>query len=336
MRYIVLFIRTASLDDSASHIRNDSLKKIVLIVLGSMLCLFVLIVAITAYRAQRADYGWNPAVAKPAYTDRHPLVVIDQAHNNASTAGWSNRYWPLARLLRKDGYDVRKGTRLFSQGTLDSIEVLIIVNASGAPKPQFLGINIPIETDKRREDPAFADDEIRVVRDWVERGGSLLLIADHAPFGAASAALAEAFGVTMHQGFVEVPDELSDPLLFSEENGRLGTHAILSGDSPEAAVRRVMTFTGQSLGGPADAAILLKLPESALEYAEGGEQLVPEAAGAAQGLALERGKGRVVVLGEAGMLTAQVADGEPFGMNIPGNDNRQLALNILHWLSRKL
>jgi hypothetical protein len=59
------------------------------------------------------------------------------------------------------------------------------------------------------------------------------------------------------------------------------------------------------------------------------------AAGRAQGVALELGKGRVVVLAEAAMMTAQVGqDGHPFGMNVPGNDDRQLAVNILHWLSR--
>jgi hypothetical protein len=51
------------------------------------------------------------------------------------------------------------------------------------------------------------------------------------------------------------------------------------------------------------------------------------------------GKGRVVVLGEAGMLSAQMIrypDGREmrFGMNMPGNDNRQFALNVAHWLSR--
>jgi len=35
------------------------------------------------------------------------------------------------------------------------------------------------------------------------------------------------------------------------------------------------------------------------------------------------------------MLTAQVARGAKFGMNSPGNDNRQLALNIMHWLSNE-
>ncbi|MGP0065576.1 MAG: twin-arginine translocation signal domain-containing protein [Isosphaeraceae bacterium] len=54
------------------------------------------------------------------------------------------------------------------------------------------------------------------------------------------------------------------------------------------------------------------------------------AAGRAQGLAFAFGKGRVVVLGEA----AQIAGaGRQMGMNVPGIDNRQMALNILHWLS---
>ena len=50
------------------------------------------------------------------------------------------------------------------------------------------------------------------------------------------------------------------------------------------------------------------------------------------------GKGRVVVLGEAAMLSAQVTgpDKSPMGMNAPGNDNKQVALNIMHWLSGAL
>jgi hypothetical protein len=310
--------------------------KYFLIGLSSILVLLIVIVGITVYRAQRADYGWDPAVAAPMFKGAHPRVVIDQAHNNASTAGWTSRYWPVARLLGNDGYDVRKGKTVFSDGSLDSTQVLIIANASGAPKPQILGINLPISTDRKREDPAFADDEIQMVRSWVERGGSLLLIADHAPFGAASADMAAAFGVTMHMGFLEVPNELSDPLLFSDNNNRLGHHVIISGDNPETAVHRVMTFTGQSLDGPSNAINILILPDSAVEYVPVGDSLAPQRAGKSQGLAFEYGRGRVVVLGEAAMLTAQVSEGEPFGMNLPGNDNRRLALNILHWLSHRL
>lgn len=53
------------------------------------------------------------------------------------------------------------------------------------------------------------------------------------------------------------------------------------------------------------------------------------------------GRGRVVVLGEAALLSAQVIrieqGGQPqelkMGMNVPGNDDRQFALNLFHWLS---
>jgi hypothetical protein len=53
---------------------------------------------------------------------------------------------------------------------------------------------------------------------------------------------------------------------------------------------------------------------------------------------MQFGKGRVVVIGEAAMLTAQVVGSArlPLGMNYPGNDNRQLALNIMHWLTGAL
>jgi hypothetical protein len=313
-----------------------TIKKAVVLVGLSLFGVALLAAMSGVYLAQRADYAWGPAVAAPAFTSTHPRAVIDQAHYNASTAGPAGRYWPFARLLRADGYEVEKGTRRFTPGSLAGVEVLVIVNAAGAPKPQFFGINIPVSTSKKREEPAFTAEEIEVVRAWVEQGGSLLLIADHAPFGAAAEALAAAFGVKMYKGFVEVPDEQSDPLLFSKDNGRLGDHPILSGENPATAVRSVMTFTGQSLDGPAEAAVLLRLPASAIEYVPAESGLKPQPAGKAQGLALDWGKGRVVVLGEAAMLTAQVDRGVPFGMNIPRNDNRQFALNIMHWLSHRL
>lgn len=287
--------------------------------------------------AQRADYGWNPKVEAPSFTSEHPRVLIDEAHHNASTAGIAGRYWPLARLLRADGYEVVRGSHAFTTEYLDRARVLVIANASGAAKPQIFGINLPVKTNGKRGDPAFTDAEIETIRAWVEHGGSLLLIADHAPFGEAAAALGAAFGVTMHRGFMEVPSESSDPLVFSRENGRLGEHPILAGDGRGAPVRRVMTFTGQSLDGPPGSTVLLRVPRSAVEYVPVvGDSMVTRPAGTAQGLAFEAGKGRVVVLGEAAMATAQVAHRAPFGMNLAGNDNEQFVLNAMRWLSRAL
>jgi hypothetical protein len=63
------------------------------------------------------------------------------------------------------------------------------------------------------------------------------------------------------------------------------------------------------------------------------------AAGRAQAVALTIGTGRIVVVGEAGMfsaITLKQPSGADLkvGMNLPGNDDKQFALNVLHWLSQ--
>ena len=314
----------------------NALKR-VLIVVGACVVLAVLLGLGSAFfLAQRADYGWSPEISTPRFTAEHPRVLIDEGHCNASTAGFVGRYWPFARLLRADGYAVVRGHEAFTSSSLDGARVLVIANASGAPKTQIFGMNIPFPTDKKRGDPAFTSAELEVVRSWIERGGSLLLIADHAPFGESAAGLGAAFGVRMHGGFTEVPHELSDPLLFSAENGRLGDHPIVSGGSLPAPVHRVMTYTGQSLDGPVGAAVLLRLPHGAVEAVPEADSLVERPAGAAQALAFEYGKGRVVVLGEAGAATAQVSGREHYGMNSGDNDNQQFVVNVMRWLAGKI
>jgi hypothetical protein len=97
----------------------------------------------------------------------------------------------------------------------------------------------------------------------------------------------------------------------------------------------VVTFTGQSLSIPPGAAPVLRLADGAYDW-ESRSVRAP-ARGHAQAVALESGKGRVLVLGEAGVLSAQVDPlGFKMGMNAGENDDRQLALNAFHWLSGAL
>ena len=71
------------------------------------------------------------------------------------------------------------------------------------------------------------------------------------------------------------------------------------------------------------------------------QQVAPEgsgrsAAGRAQGVALQVGRGRVVVLGEASMLgafTLRRGQDYAFGMNRRDHGNRQFAINIVRWLA---
>jgi hypothetical protein len=79
----------------------------------------------------------------------------------------------------------------------------------------------------------------------------------------------------------------------------------------------------------------LKLSDTAQDAPDREAKSMVTAAGRAQALAFKFGKGRVVIQGEAAMLSAQIAgaDKHKMGMNVEGYDNKQYALNLMHWLS---
>lgn len=330
------------------------------------------LMAAPAGAQQGPDTTWVPTVAHPAYAANAPRVGIDEAHLNFHTA--TGNYRPFATLLRRDGYRVAANIAPFTRASLAAFDVLVIANARG-------GTGLEAFTN-----PAFTPDECAAVREWVRAGGSLLLIADHAPFGTAAEPLSLQFGVDMSKGwtFDTAPgtaEENRSFLRYDRENGLLGTHPILQGRDSAERVSRVVSFTGQSLSIPAGADVLLRLSPTAQDRQPptldelraqaarrqrmadsvlaamrarggGGDSVViatpmldesaqrfASAAGRAQGLALTVGSGRVVILGEAAMLSAQVVSlpgREPMrmGLNVPGHDDQQFALNILHWLSR--
>ena len=275
---------------------------------------------------QMADPTFNALVAQPAYRKNFPRILFDEAHNNFHTT--IGRYKPFADLVSNDGYHVVRNRNPFRKESLSTFKILVIANALGAE-----------EVDEEGADhSAFTDEECDEVRDWVRGGGALLLIADHAPFGGAAENLARRFGVEMTKGITYDPEHSlpGNPslLLFSRDNKLLLDHPITDGRNEAEKINRVLTFSGQSLSGPAGSEFL-RLGESARNRADRNSTRENSDAGRAQGLAFKFGKGRVVVLGEAAMLSAQIAGAEKtqLGMNVPGSDDRQLALNIMHWLS---
>jgi hypothetical protein len=311
------------------------------VIVGCVACLLCL--AHAPDQQQILDPDFKATVERPAYQKNGPTVAIDEAHSNFHTAG--GQYKPFADLLTNDGYRVVPSTRKFEAGVLSGVDVLVVANANA----------------RNFTDSAFTESECDVVRNWVQSGASLLLIADHAPFGTSAANLAARFGVTMGKGWVFEPtaDSVITQLVFSRENGRLGEHPVFRGRDPSETVNNVKAFTGQSLGVPDGAVALLKFSPTAREApttndldaeaaargknAQAGQQGAHSqpVIGRVQGQAMTFGKGRVVVLGEAALFSAQIItlpNGDrqvtfKAGMNAPGNDNRQFALNVLHWLS---
>ena len=279
------------------------------------------------------DPSFNPMVARPAYIKSHPKVLFDEAHNNADTS--RGRYKPFADMIASDGYAVAPNAQRFSKEALKGYGVLVIVNAAAQS-----GVS------------PFAENEMDAVRDWVNKGGALLLITDNAPYSFAAAQLSKRFDVDISQGYLidsskyNKDSEDQTELVFTREDGLLAEHPITRGRDATEQVNRIMTFTGVSIKGPPKSVAFLKLADTAMDVqppdrkpSSNPEDPLPEhkpvsAAGRAQGIALEFGQGRVVVLGDAAMLTAQVGSrGYRFGMNVSGVDNRQLGLNLIHWLS---
>ncbi|MBI2427822.1 MAG: DUF4350 domain-containing protein [Ignavibacteriales bacterium] len=311
------------------------------------ICIVLISNVLSSCDGQKADPDFSPAVQRPSVTKGEVKILFDEAHNNIHTT--DGTYRPFVELLENDGYRIDKNKDPFSGESLQGYYILVISNPKGK---------------ERKYDPAFTEEECSAVEEWVRSGGNLLLIADHHPIGSAAEILGKRFGVSMSKGFTNDSvyfDSSSfthsqvngkSQLVFSRANGLLLDHPITLGRDSTERIERIITFTGQSLSGPEGSAGFLKLSSTATDVIPDSIWEEPDmifftntftrfadpvsAAGRYQGIALEFGKGRVVVMGEAAMLTAQVAGEEKFGMQVTGIDNKQLALNIVHWLSRLL
>jgi hypothetical protein len=332
---------------SSEMVKDNCILKAILATAAS-----VLLVASTGitFGEQLTDPNFDAHVVHPAYSGTHPKVVFDEAHFNVHTT--AGTYKPFVTLLQNDGYEVSPNSQKFSRQALKSYDILVIANALGARDSES----------PQADRPAFTENECDVVRDWVQNGGALLLITDHEPAGAAAENLGRRFKIEMSKGTTFrrsalARNDLGPPawFLFSRDNNLLAEHPITRGRDASEHLSKVLDFTGQSLSVPPDATAFLKLGDDAFDIADGTllEKLSPEkimeaakpARGRAQAIALEAGKGRVVVTGEAAMLTAAVdrykdkegKDQESrSGMAESRFDSKQLVLNILHWLSGAL
>ncbi len=268
-------------------------------------------------------------------------VMIDEGHFNFHTA--TGGYSALAGLLRENSFDVSAYKGQFNASDLKNGDILIIANPfpnlRDSLTKQAAAAKEPFRWSAAAARSAFTTEEITIVKDWVYNGGSLLLVLDHAPHGETGGQLAAAFGVetrnvetidsTNSDGTVKTPT-----LLFTKSKGLLGKHPILNG------VDSVVTYLGESLSGPPNSSVLLQLPSTAMDrdwLAATKKNRFRSAAGRAQGIALEYGKGRVVILGEAGMLTSTPGE----NTNTSGSDgiartdrgNKNFAINIINWLA---
>jgi uncharacterized protein (DUF2249 family) len=295
-----------------------------------LLCIPFLLVPESIAAQQVADTAYAPPLSLPAYdSGKGPVVFIDAGHHNFHTR--TGRYQAFARLLERDGYQVKDYLGTFEPSKLEAGKILVISNALNE-------LNV---SDWYLPNPsAFTEVEIHALKKWVADGGSLFLIADHMPMAGAAADLAAAFEFEFSNGFVF--DSIArGPALFDLEQKNLHENAITRGRNSDERVSRIATFTGQAFRIPKSASPILTfrnsyvnfLPDTAWVFTPETRRL--NAGGWSQGAYRRFGKGRVVVFGEAAMFTAQLAGPNKFRMGMNNDvapENYKLLLNCIHWL----
>lgn len=302
--------------------------------------LLAVAVAAPALPAQQvADSAFVALTGAPAFpAGRGPRVALDEAHHNFHTL--DGRYLTFGRLLSDDGYDVVALHEPLSEEALAGVDVLVVANA-------LHEVNAPPDAWVLPTPSAFTSREIRAVRRWVERGGGLLLVADHMPFPGAAQDLAGAFGFDLLNGFAVMGGEaeVREPLVFRRSDGSLTDHPVTRGGEASRWVDSVATFTGEAIRAPERAVSLLTLPEGVVSlnpdtaWAFHAGTHRTDVSGWSQGAVLEAGRGRVAVFGEAAMFSAQLQTREdgsvrPMGMNAPvAGQNPAFLLNLVRWLA---
>ncbi len=303
--------------------------------LVAFFCGVIVVAAAGVASAQQvSDPNFNPSISRPAYeSGKGPVVAIDEAHHNFHTA--DGRYEPFAKLLRRDGYRVEGFGEAFSSGSLKGVDILVISNALNERNEDDWSLPTP---------SAFTPEEIAAVHAWVEKGGSLFLIADHMPFAGAAAELARAFGFEFSNGYARVGNRVEGRIadIFDSANG-LAESPVTRGRTGEEKVTKAATFTGSSFKPPKGAIPVLIFGAGSVSHeTKEAPGITPDAPqvpidGWCQGAIVKIGKGRLAVFGEAAMFSAQLAGSQqmPIGMNSPdAGQNYQLLLNVMHWLSR--
>jgi len=279
------------------------------------------------------DPEFNSEVKEPTFDKgKGPKILLDGAHHNFFVQ-W-DFIKPFSDLAIADGYQTIVDSLKFTPDYLERFDIVMIVTA------------LPFDFTTKNEvtnEITFNKEEINYLYEWVDKGGSLLVFSEHAPFDQAINPLLKRFGIESSIG--RAIDSLNHNkeigntgwIEFSNQNGGLNMeHPILKGRTVKERITKLMTFGGSALTG--------KKYINLLELSEASENVIhstgvgPIGKGNSQALAGIVGKGKVVALGDSNGFTAMIFDEEDgskqaAGMNLKEYDWKQFVLNTLHWLS---
>lgn len=292
---------------------------------------FLFVSVLSSKGQQVPDTAYEFAVYQAAYQKGDgPAIFIDEAHNNFHTK--DGGFFAFSKLLQQDGYQVKGLYKPITNiEVLNGCKILVIANSLNASNIHSWVLPNP---------SAFSKEEIANIKQWVENGGSLFLIADHMPFAGAASELGKAFGFEYINGFAFTGEQTWPPSVFSHKDKTLRESMVVNGFRGYEKIDSVATFTGSAFKAPEEAITVLRfledhyvlLPDTAWRF--NAKTTRQSLEGFHQGALLNFGKGKVAVFGEAAMFTAQIVNGN-FKVGISSESapqNAQFTLNLIHWL----
>ncbi|RJP63546.1 MAG: DUF4350 domain-containing protein [Ignavibacteriales bacterium] len=283
---------------------------------------------------QIPDTSFTYNIKQTAYQQgKGPVILIDGAHNNFHTV--DGNFFAFAKLMRQDGYQVSGLTdSITSPEQLKRCKILVIANALHSSNTESWALPTP---------SAFSKVEINNIKNWVENGGSLFLIADHMPFAGAAYELGNAFGFEFINGFAYTRKNSWPPSVYSRKDNTLNDSPITNGNQVIEQINEISTFTGSAFKAPSGAIPILSFveenyilkPDTAWIFNDDTPK--QKLGGYNQGAIMEFGKGKVAVFGEAAMFTAQLVRGDfKVGFNSDqALQNAPFTLNLIHWLDKR-
>ena len=299
-----------------------------------LLSFFLLLISFVSFGQMLNDSPFNASISNPKYKkQKGPNILIDAGHHNFVVE--MGLIKPFVDLSTNDGYQPKIDSSVFTSAYLAKYQMVLITPAM----PFKFGSKKEVTTEI-----TFTPDELVALKDWVMKGGSLIMLSEHAPIDKSMTPLFNTFGIQLSIGAVvdslNYDTNIKFPnvetiLLFNRKNGLLNsTHPIITGANKNEVVDNIETYTGCALTGEGYTNIFKLSPSAKIRKWSASQ---PSGGGDSQCLAGSFGKGKVVALGDCNGFTAMYVNngGKKFsaGMQVEEFDWKQFVLNTLHWSS---
>ena len=293
--------------------------------------IFLLTVLFSSYCLQAQminDPSFDSKVLQPFYKNAQgPKVLIDGGHHNFFIQ--RSLMNPFIDLVKSDGYNPQIDSLPITKKHLSTYNIVVL-------NPAY-----PFDYGTKKELgdlKAYSKEEIDHIYNYVNKGGSLLILTEKSPMINAMEPLLNKFGITATYG--TIADTLhqdkqfgKNVIHYSRENGMLTVnHPILKGRNASEEINHIVMITGSAFKGKDYINIL---PTSSAAQMGNAGVFTPVEQGSSVGLAGKVGKGKLVILSDTEIFIAMLfgKDKVKVGMQMPNYDLKQFALNIMHWLS---